>query len=113
MKTEREILTNILQIRQYKRFTQKELGEYLGITEASYNRIESGKIALSYQHLTKIASFFKMSVVDVITYPETYAPSKSSANTKVVVEFDVSCDEFVKMGLKDKIVQVLNIKNNL
>jgi len=28
--------------------------------------------------------------------------------TKVVVEFDVSPDEFIKMGLKDKIVQVLN-----
>lgn len=28
--------------------------------------------------------------------------------TKVVVEFDISPDEFIKMGLKDKIVQVLN-----
>lgn len=28
--------------------------------------------------------------------------------TKVVVEFDVSPDEFIKMGLKDKIIQVLN-----
>lgn len=30
------------------------------------------------------------------------------ASTRVVVEFDVDSDEFVKLGLKDKVVQVLN-----
>lgn len=29
-------------------------------------------------------------------------------STKVVVELDVTADEFIKMGLKDKIIQVLN-----
>ena len=33
-----------------------------------------------------------------------------SLPTKVVVEFDVTPDEFIKMGLKDKIVQVLDKK---
>lgn len=28
--------------------------------------------------------------------------------TKVVVELDVTQDEFVKMGLKDKVIQILN-----
>lgn len=36
--------------------------------------------------------------------------AKNSTSTKVVVEFDVTPDEFVKMGLKDKIVQVLDKK---
>lgn len=30
------------------------------------------------------------------------------ASTRVVVEFDVDSDEFVKLGLKEKVVQVLN-----
>lgn len=36
--------------------------------------------------------------------------AKNSTPTKVVVEFDVTPDEFIKMGLKDKIVQVLDKK---
>ena len=29
-------------------------------------------------------------------------------STKVVVELDVDDDEFIKMGLKDKVIQILN-----
>lgn len=29
-------------------------------------------------------------------------------STKVIVELDVSQDEFIKMGLKDKVIQILN-----
>lgn len=105
---EEQVIKNILQIRHLKRLTQKEVGKGIGLTEATFNRIESGKIALSFNHLTQIASFFEMSVIDIISYPDTYAPSKSSQNTKVLVELEVSNDEFIKMGLKDKIIQVLN-----
>lgn len=31
-------------------------------------------------------------------------------STKVVVELDVTSDEFIKMGLKDKVIQILNKK---
>lgn len=31
-----------------------------------------------------------------------------NSSTKVVVELDVTPDEFIKMGLKDKVIQVLN-----
>jgi transcriptional regulator with XRE-family HTH domain len=105
---EEKVISNIMQIRHFLKLTQKEVGEGIDITEASYSRIESGKIALSYNHLTRIASFFKMSVIDIISYPETYAPSKTPQNTKVLVELDVSNDEFIKMGLKDKVIQILN-----
>lgn len=33
---------------------------------------------------------------------------KQRKSTKVVVELDVTQDEFIKMGLKDKIIQILN-----
>ena len=32
-------------------------------------------------------------------------------STKVVVDLDVTQDEFIKMGLKDKVIQVLNIED--
>lgn len=34
--------------------------------------------------------------------------NKQKKSTKVVVELDVDDDEFVKMGLKDKVIQILN-----
>jgi transcriptional regulator with XRE-family HTH domain len=107
-KQESEILKNIIQIRASQKLTQKEMGDKLSITESAYNRIESGKIALSYSHLSDIASSFGMSTVDLLTWPETYVPRIAPASTKVLVEFDVSTDEFVKMGLKDKVIQILN-----
>jgi transcriptional regulator with XRE-family HTH domain len=107
-KQESEILKNILQIRTGKKITQKEMGERIGITESAYNRIESGKIALSYFHLSNIASAFNMSVINLLSYPETYVSNKLSDTTKVLVELDVSNDEFIKMGLKDKVIQVLS-----
>jgi hypothetical protein len=73
-----------------------------------YFRIESGKIALSYAYLSNIASAFSMNVVDIITSPETYIPRINPSSTKVLVEIDVSNDEFIKIGLKDEIIQVLN-----
>jgi transcriptional regulator with XRE-family HTH domain len=105
---EEDILEKIIQIRLSKKFTQKHVAEILKISEATYNRIESGKIALSYFHLANIARAFNMTLIDVITWPETYVPRIAPASTKVLVEFEVTNDEFIKMGLKDKIVQVLS-----
>lgn len=34
----------------------------------------------------------------------------TKATAKVVVELDVDADEFIKLGLKDKVVQILNRK---
>lgn len=33
---------------------------------------------------------------------------RQKKSTKVVVELDVTQDEFIKMGLKDKVIQILN-----
>jgi transcriptional regulator with XRE-family HTH domain len=103
-----KVLKNIVQIRVGQKLTQKYIAEKLGISEATYNRIESGKITLSYEHLADIASVFNMSTIDVITWPETYVPRIMPASTKVLVELDVSADEFIKMGLKEKVIQILN-----
>jgi transcriptional regulator with XRE-family HTH domain len=107
-KKEYDVVKNIVQIRMARKLTQKDIGAKLGISEATYSRIESGKIALSYAHLADIASTFGINVIDVITWPETYVPRIEPATTKVLVELDVSTDEFIKMGLKDKVIQVLN-----
>lgn len=35
---------------------------------------------------------------------------RQKKTTKVVVELDVTADEFIKMGLKDKVIQILDKK---
>ena len=47
-----------------------------------------------------------MSVIDVITFPETYSSCKPES-TKVCVEFEVDKNEFVRLGLKDKVLQII------
>lgn len=41
---------------------------------------------------------------------KTLLESTGAKTTKVVVEIDVDDDEFIKMGLKDKVIRVLNRK---
>ena len=115
MKERDSILSNILKIRDMKGYSQENVANFLGIKQAGYGLIENGKRGLSYDVLLQIAIFFDMDVVDVITFPSKYVDVKCTQETKngdhttkVMVEFDVSDDEFVKMGLKNKIIQVLN-----
>jgi transcriptional regulator with XRE-family HTH domain len=99
-----KIITNIVQIRNSKRLSQSAIADHLNVDVATVSRIESGKVALSYKTLADIASIFKMSVIDVITYPEVYTSNKPSG-TKVLVELEVSSEEFIRLGLKDKVLQ--------
>jgi len=105
--SEKEVIRRITQIRTKQKLTQEGMGKALGISGATYSRIESELIKLSYKQLTEIANAFKMSVMDVITFPETYSSSKPES-TKVCVEFEVDSHEFVRLGLKDKVLQIID-----
>ena len=102
------VVANIIRIRNDKRIGQAEMAEKLGISVPSYSRIESQSVSLTYETLAKIASAFSMRVIDIITYPEIYSSNKQNTATRVVVELDVTQDEFIKMGLKEKVIQALN-----
>lgn len=45
----------IREARRAKGFTQKEIGEKMGITEASFNRYENGTANLSLETVQKVA----------------------------------------------------------
>ncbi len=51
-----------------------------------------------------------MDIIDIIAYPDTCSlDSRIAVNTtKVLVELEVSNDEFIKLGLKEKVLQILN-----
>ena len=75
MKSEQEVIKNIVQIRNLQGLTKRYVAQQMCINEASYGRIESEKVALSYSDLAKIASIFKMPVIDIITFPDKYVIS--------------------------------------
>ena len=105
------ILTNIIKIRNDKRFSQKNVADSIGISDATYSRIESGKIDLSYKQLTQIASFFEMSVIDVISYPDICSINLKKNNiAKINFEIELPIDEFSQLEIREKIMEALKSK---
>ncbi len=105
--SEETVRVNIIKLRNKLRYTQKYLAEKLDVDVATISRIENGGIALTYKHLADIANALQVPVIDIITYPDIYKSKKSSA-TKVLVELDVTDDEFIRLGLKNKVLQVID-----
>ena len=104
---EDNILKNIIRIRNNKRFSQKNVAEFIGISDATYSRIESGKIDLSYKQLTLIANFFEMSVIDVISYPDAYTSNSKKNLAKINFEIELPINEFYKLEIREKVLEAL------
>lgn len=110
---EQEIIAKIIQIRSSQGLTKRSVAQLMGINEASYGRIESGKIALSYSDLAKIASIFNMSVIDVITYPDVYVKSGASQEEPVEAILQIKLkkdkkDQVLKLVFGDNNIEILN-----
>lgn len=106
---DQEVITKIIQIRNSQGFTKRRVAELMGINEASYGRIESGKIALSYNDLAKIANIFNMSVIDVITYPDVYVKSDASKNEPVEAILQIR----LKKDKRDQVLKLVFGENNI
>lgn len=104
-----KLLQNIAIIRNTKGFTQDYVATRLGMKQPGYALIEKGERGLQFELLEQIAIIFEMDILDIITYPDKYEKRGTQNQfTKVLVELDVSTDEFIKFGLKDKVLQILN-----
>lgn len=105
----KKVLQNIITIRNSKGFTQDYVASKLGMKQAGYALIEKGQRGLQFELLEQIAIIFEINIVDIITYPDKYQKQGTQDHvTKVLVELEVSNDEFIKFGLKDKVLQILN-----
>lgn len=105
----RKVLQNIINIRNTKGFTQDYVASKIGMKQAGYALIEKGERGLQFEMLEQIAIIFGMDIIDIITYPDKYEKRGSQNQlTKVLVELEINTDEFVKFGLRDKMLQILN-----
>ena len=106
---EQKLIQNIIQIRNSKGFTKRSMAEALHINEASYGRIENGKIALSYKQLAQIASCFSMSVIDVIGYPDKYVKAEPANEEPVEAILQIK----LKKDKKDQVLKLVFGENNI
>lgn len=104
--------------------TKVQIAEKCGFTRVTLDNVLQGadvKIS-TLEALAKVLSvtpsvFFEgedNTIVSIEEYKKEIERLKSLLNkrmsTKIVVEMDVTNDEFVRLGLKDKVIQVLNKK---
>jgi len=92
-----QVLANIIKERNSKRKTQMDVAVELGLDNATYCKVESGKIALSVARLADIASILKMEVIDLIYGKNVYikcgtipASEIKSNQPKVTVQIELS-----------------------
>ena len=88
-----DIRKNIEEIRKEKGINQAVIAELLGIKQATYSGYLTRNKSLTYEKLLRIADKLGVSIVDLITYPDEYAPKQSLCN---------ACKE------KDKTIENLN-----
>ena len=76
------ILENIDTIRRNKGYSQEYIATQIGMKQAGFSLIMSGERELKYNTLLQIAKVLQVSVIDLITFPEKYVPSKGGATKR-------------------------------
>ena len=108
MITKEKILENISKIRVNKKITQKSIAEFLEIEQGSYSLLERGERDLTIDRLLQIAIFFKMDVVDIITYPNKGLYNKENEeDIKAILQIELKKDK------KDQVMKLIFGDNNL
>lgn len=113
MKLSEQIIENLRKIRNEKNLKQATLGAYAGIDQSQMSRIMNGELNLSIDALEDIASGLKMSVVDIITYPESYIPKSSIKDEDVEAVLMVKLKKSKKRQILESVfgqenVEILN-----
>lgn len=68
------ILKNIEAIRREKHIKQSVVAEGLGIKQPGYSNFINRENDVPYSRISHISNILGVSVVDIITYPEKWAP---------------------------------------
>ena len=106
------------------KLSKVEIADLAGITRVTLDNALNGADAKisTIESIAKVlgvsaATFFDESEnvqtsSDIEFYKQEISRLQSLLNkhkqTKVIVELDIDSDEFIKLGLKDKVIQVLN-----
>lgn len=104
-----KIIGNIIKIMNSKNLKQSSLMEPLDITEGNVSKLINGKTKLTYDTLSKIATFLSVSVIDIITYPEVYVKSNAVEQEPVEAILQIK----LKKDKKDQVLRLVFGENNI
>lgn len=104
-----KVMANILKILTDKNLTQSSLCAPLDIAESNVSKLVNNKTKLSYEMLTKIATFLSMSVIDIITYPDKYVKLSASEPEPVEAILQIK----LKKDKKDQVLKLVFGENNI
>jgi transcriptional regulator with XRE-family HTH domain len=62
IETKKEFLSKLKRAREYKKLTQKELGEKIGESESQYNKYEKGNLRLCSETLAKLLNALEIDI---------------------------------------------------
>jgi len=65
-----KISDKIRKIRIDNGLNQQNIADELGIKQSTYNKIETGKSSAKYDTLLKLAAFYKIHIIELISYGE-------------------------------------------
>ena len=103
-----KIVANIVKIRKDRDIKQATVAYSIDIDPGTYSKVESGKIDLTIDRLEKIASFFKLEIVDIIYWPHKYIRYDSlSINEKEKVKPKVTVQIELDEDKKDKVLELI------
>jgi len=101
----KNILSNIKEIRESKKYSQTYMAAKLDISQPAYSQIENGERGLDYNMLLQIAIIFEKDVCDVIKWG--CEPEPNVFKEKVFIQIEVEKEA------KDQVLSIIYGKNNL
>lgn len=75
------ILNNIRKIQKDRDLKASTMASLMCVSDSHFSKIMSGQNTLSIPQLDNLATGLKLSIVDILTYPEKFVPAKNNGIT--------------------------------
>jgi len=76
----------IIQNRKLSRYSQKYVGEKIGLTQPSYSKLEKGTTELNYSKLEAIAKIYSKSVIEFLSFVKDEAENNNNPKEVEAIE---------------------------
>ena len=111
IKIKKRINQTLRELRKLHGYTQLDLAIELDIDNSTYAKIERGSSDINLSKLEHIANFYKMSVIELLAYPNMVKEAYEPLKPKAFITIEIYSDNQKKtvMDVLDKI-EGINVK---
>ena len=109
--TQKQILSNIAEIRKSKNLSQELIADEMKISQAQYARFERGATKSDLKTLLKFCDAVSIDFVDLVTYPDIYVNSKELGYERDPIEAVLQIK--LQHDKKDQVLKLVFGEHNL